>query len=96
MGAACIRHSLRPLIFRRDTLTHHPGAFVPREGGGVSRNDDKMQFDIHIGTTRTVYGLVKLSITAAAFFIASAFAVTFAGTSCRFSPGSSKSCVAPI
>jgi hypothetical protein len=25
MGAACIRHSLRPLICWRDTLTHHPG-----------------------------------------------------------------------
>ncbi len=132
MGAACTRHSPRPLDYRGRRMMHHPGMNVPRECGGVSPprlscpanragiqysrgvfgsstavsgilgrpvkpdDDTGMLFDIHIRTTRAAYGLSRLSTTAAAFFIASAFAVTFAGTACRFSPGSSKSCVAPM
>jgi len=35
-GAACTRHSLRPLRFRGRRLAQDPDAFAPRECKGVS------------------------------------------------------------
>jgi hypothetical protein len=62
MGAACIRHSLRPLMFWRDTLMHRPGAFVPRGGGGVSpRHCEERQRRSNPWCSTWRYGLLRFA-----------------------------------
>ena len=93
---------LNPFVIPGRRLSVEPGIHTPSwwlwiPGSLVSlapRNDEKWLFDIHI-RRQPHHGLPSAATNAAAFAIASALAAWLPGTSWRFSPGSSKSCVAP-